>query len=126
MGILALSVVFCTFCPLSRVLPVLPVLLFFHFLQYFEKGKSIVQTIKNVPLYALEKCVSENEAECIDIGNGSLIDNFVYSFSFGTMFCFETFCNEWTSEYTILFFHKDRERGINKAWERFNALKNPV
>lgn len=80
--------------------------------------------MEKLSVSAIEKFVSENVGECIDIVEGTLIDNVVYSFSFGTLFCFETFVNEWNSAYSVLFFHKDRERGISKVWERFNALKS--
>lgn len=82
-----------------------------------------MQRINNLSYSAIDKFVSENGGECIDFANGNLLDNVVYSFPFGTMFCFESFRNVWASSYDCLFFHKDRERGINKAWERFNSLK---
>ena len=82
-----------------------------------------MQKFDGLSLSAIEKFVAENAGECMDIIEGSLIDNVVYSFSFGTMFCFETYANEWNSKYTILFFHKARERGIRKAWERFDSLR---
>ena len=85
-----------------------------------------MQTIKRMSMEAVDKFVSENSGECIDFADGCLIDNVVYGFDFGTMFCFETYANEWSSNYTLYFFHKDRERGINKMWERFNALKTEV
>lgn len=71
---------------------------------------------------AIDKFVSENNGECIACKPGTLLDNLVYSFRFGTMFVFEEYCNEWSSKNACLFFHKDRERGINKAWERFNSI----
>lgn len=82
-----------------------------------------MQTIKGMNLSTVEDFVSKNAVECIDFADGCLIDNVVYSFPFGTMFCFEQYANEWSSNYVLYFFHKDRERGINKMWKRFNALK---
>lgn len=82
-----------------------------------------MQTFKNVRPYTIDKFVTENNGNCIDVVEGTLIDNVVYSFSFGTLFCFETYANEWQSNYTMYFFHKDREKGINKMWDKFNALK---
>ena len=82
-----------------------------------------MQTIKNVQLSAVEKFVYDHAGECADIVEGSLLDNMVFTFDFGTLFCFETYVNEWNSVYTLLFFHRDRPRGLNKAWERFERLQ---
>lgn len=82
-----------------------------------------MQKLNNLPVSAVEKFVSENGGECVDFADGVLLDNVVYTFSFGTLFCFETARNEWSSSYDCLFYHKDRERGISKAWERFDNLK---
>ena len=82
-----------------------------------------MQTLKNLPVSAIDKFVSDNHGEIIDIADGSLIDNFVYSFDFGTLFCFEQYLNEWSSGYICYFFHNSRPKGINKMWDRFNALK---
>ena len=86
----------------------------------------IMKKIENVSLSALEAFVSENDGECIDFAEGSLIDNVVYAFSNGIAFCFETYKNPWNSVYTVLFFYANRERGIEKAWNQFEARKNPV
>lgn len=85
-----------------------------------------MQKLEKLSPSAVHKFVDENAGECIACVEGSLIDNVVYSFPFGTMFCFETFANEWASVYTVLFFHKNRERGINKAWERINSLEEAI
>lgn len=82
-----------------------------------------MQKLEKLRPSAVEKFVRENAGKCIARVDGSLIDNVVYSFPFGTMFCFETFANEWASDYTVLFFRKGRERGISKAWERINELE---
>ncbi len=82
-----------------------------------------MQVLKDISASAIEKFVSENSGEIVDIADGSLIDNLVYSFPFGTMFCFEDYLNSWSSAYVCYFFHKDRERGINKMWDRFYMLK---
>ena len=82
-----------------------------------------MQTIKRMSLDAVDKFVQENHGECIDFADGTLIDNVVYEFPFGTLFCFEQYATEWSSNYVLYFFHHDRSRGINKMWERFNALK---
>lgn len=82
-----------------------------------------MQKLEKMSLSAVETFVSENSGECVDIADGVLLDNVVYSFPFGTLFCFETVRNEWSSVYTCLFYHKNRERGISKAWERFENLK---
>lgn len=82
-----------------------------------------MQTLKRMPLAAVEKFVSDNAGECADIAEGVLLDNVVYEFSFGTLFCFENYATEWSSNYTCLFYHRERARGINKAWERFENLK---
>lgn len=82
-----------------------------------------MQTIKNATQNAVTKFVSAYSGECVDIVVGSLIDNMVYEFDFGTLFCFEQYTSEWSSNYTMYFFHKGRERGINKMWERFYALR---
>lgn len=83
-----------------------------------------MQTIKRMSVSAVNDFVEENNGECMDIAEGTLLDNLVYSFSFGTLFCFEQYENEWSSSYTLYFFHKDRERGINKMWKQFSALKD--
>ena len=82
-----------------------------------------MQTIKRISASAVGEFIAKNDGECVDIADGSLLDNVVYSFPFGTMFCFEQYATEWSSNYILYFFHKDRERGIGKMWERFNALK---
>lgn len=82
-----------------------------------------MQTIKKISVSAINDFVEKNNGECIDFADGCLLDNLVYGFSFGTMFCFEEYANEWSSNYVLYFFHKDRERGINQMWDRFNALK---
>ena len=82
-----------------------------------------MQTIKKISVSAINDFVEKNNGECIDFADGCLLDNLVYGFSFGTMFCFEEYANEWSSNYVLYFFHKDRERGINKMLDRFNALK---
>lgn len=83
-----------------------------------------MQTIKKMSLAAVEEFVEMHNGECADFAECSLIDNIVYSFDFGTLFCFEQYENTWSSSYILYFFHKDRERGINKMWERFTALKD--
>ena len=82
-----------------------------------------MQTIKKISVSAINDFVEKNNGECIDFADGCLLDNLVYGFSFGTMFCFEEYANEWSSNYVLYFFHKGRERGSNKMWDRFNALK---
>ena len=82
-----------------------------------------MQKIKKISVSAINDFVEKNNGECIDFADGCLLDNLVYGFSFGTMFCFEEYANEWSSNYVLYFFHNDRERGINKMWDRFNALK---
>lgn len=82
-----------------------------------------MQTIKNVSISAVNDFVEKNCGECIDFASGTLIDNAVYSFPFGTLFCFEEYMNEWASGYVLLFFNKNHERGIEKAWKRFGSLK---
>lgn len=82
-----------------------------------------MQTIKRMNLSAVEDFVAKNNGECIDFADGCLIGNVVYSFSFGTLFCFESYATEWSSNYTLYFFNVNHERGINKMWDRFNALK---
>lgn len=83
-----------------------------------------MQTIKKVSLSAINDFVEKNNGECVDFVDGSLLDNMVFRFDFGTLFCFEEYQNQWSSCYVLQFFHKDRARGINKAWERFNNLKH--
>ena len=83
-----------------------------------------MQTLKKVPQSAIDKFVKENNGKIIDIAPGCLVDNVVYSFDFGTMFCFEQYLNEWSSSHVCYFFHKGRERGINKKWQEFYALQD--
>lgn len=71
----------------------------------------------------VENFVANNNGKCIDAVEDVLLDNVVYSFSFGTMFCFVDHLNEWSSGYNCYFFSKYHERGIKKMWDRFNALK---
>lgn len=82
-----------------------------------------MQTIKRMSADAVDKFVAENGGECMDFADGALLDNVVYSFPFGTLFCFEQYQTEWSSNYTLFFFHKDRDRGINKMWDKFYTLK---
>ena len=71
----------------------------------------------------VDEFIETNHGELADYAPWSLIDNIVVDFNFGTLFCFETYENEWSSSYTLYFFPYGRERGIKKMWERFNALK---
>ena len=72
---------------------------------------------------ALDNYLSENDADCLDAIDGSLIDSAVYSLEAGTLFCFEHYRNEWSSDYYCLFFPANHERGIDKAWARWYALR---
>ena len=71
----------------------------------------------------LENVLSETDAEAIDCIDGSLIDNVIYSLSAGTLFCFENYRNEWSSDYYCLFFPANHERGIDKTWTRWHAVR---
>lgn len=82
-----------------------------------------MQTLKGFSVATIDNFISANNGECIDAVEGSLIDNAVYAFDFGTLFCFEQYLNEWDSGYICYFFSKYHPRGINKMWDRFNALK---
>ena len=83
-----------------------------------------MQTLKGLTTSAIEKFVSENDGVVIDCAPGSFVDNIVYGFSFGTLFCFEQYFNEWSSGYICYFFNKSREKGINKKWDEFYALRD--
>lgn len=82
-----------------------------------------MQTLKHLSVSSVEKFVSENNGIAIDCADGVLLDNVVYAFDFGTLFCFEEYLNTWSSGYVCYFFHKNRDRGISKMWDRFNDLK---
>lgn len=82
-----------------------------------------MQKLENMKASTVNDFVEKYHGECVDLAEGVLIDNMVYSFSFGTMFCFENALNDWSSAYIVLFYNRDRERGISKAWKRFEALK---
>ena len=92
----------------------------------FEKGNCKMQTIKRVSASTVDAFIKENRGEIIGFELGTLLDNMVISFNFGTLFCFEQYVNEWCSAYTLYFFHADRERGIKKMWEKFDALKETM
>lgn len=82
-----------------------------------------MQRFKNVSAHWVDSLVKQENGVCADIVDGVLLENVVYSFDFGTLFCFETYVNSWTSAYDVLFFHKDRQRGIGKAWNQFYSLR---
>ena len=59
---------------------------------------------------ALGKFLRQNEAAIVDMFEGSLLDNYLFDTKRGIMAIYETFVNEWTSTYTVLFATEPGER----------------
>lgn len=51
----------------------------------------------------LEKFERQNKAECVDVIEGSLLDNLLYECKRGTAFIFEERLNCWSSAYRVYF-----------------------
>ena len=71
--------------------------------------------IERFPLSMIGKIEHQNKAEITDVKEGCLLDNLLYETKRGYLILKETYKNEWTSIYTLLFSTDEQE--INKAWE---------
>lgn len=73
-----------------------------------------------------DKWMKQNEAECLDIVEGCMLDNLVMSCKRGTAFLFEDYVNEWTSHYRVYFIpykEQDSNPDYDRLWDRFYSLQ---
>ena len=63
----------------------------------------------------IEKLEHQNKAELLDVREGCLLDNLLYETKRGFYILKETYQNEWTSVYTLIFSTESQE--IEKEWE---------
>ena len=69
---------------------------------------------------------AQNNAECIDIVEGCLLDNMVMECKRGICFLFEIPTNEWCSKWRCYFIpYKEQESNgdYERLWDRFTALQ---
>lgn len=71
--------------------------------------------IERKPLDMVGKLEHQNKAFLLDIREGCLLDNLLYETKRGFYILKETYQNEWTSVYTLLFSTDEGE--IYKEWE---------
>lgn len=71
---------------------------------------------------------AQNNAECMDCVEGSLIDNVVFYCKNGIAFFFERYATANSSNYEFIFFrHKETENNefYNACWARLDSLRAP-
>ena len=69
---------------------------------------------------------AQNNAECIDIVEGCLLDNLVMACKRGICFLFEVYQNEWCSKwhaYFIPYKEQDTNGDYSRLWDRFEGLR---
>lgn len=76
-----------------------------------------MKTIKGVSYSDLMDYMEKNDGEYIDTLPGSLIDDLMISVEAGTLVCFETYQNAWSSVYTVFFYPVDEDRDAWIKWD---------
>lgn len=73
-----------------------------------------------------EQWIKQNNADCIDCAEGSLLDSVVYYCKNGIAFFFEKYLNSNSSGYEFIFFrHKETKNSkhYDDTWKRFYSLQ---
>jgi len=74
----------------------------------------------------VEKWMAQNDAECLDIAEGCLLDHLVMACKRGTAFLFAESANTWSSVYHVYFIpYKDETDNpdYSALWDRFYAIQ---
>jgi hypothetical protein len=78
------------------------------------------RTIKNVSLEAVNDLLNGDNVELLEVLEGSLLDNYlIYCHNNGNLvLCTETYLNEWSSCYTVIYGNYD------KVYAKFEKFEN--